>query len=502
MYEKLLVKWHNQIGWGAAIALLIWGVSSIMHPLMTWFGPQPENTFPPAMQVEGSALDNLPVLLRDLPELGQARVIKLVPGEEGPMLQLTHNQNTARQYYDLITMQFKPDQDLQQATWLASHYSGLAKEQIARVDFMTEYTDEYPMVNRLLPVYRIEFEDRSGKVAFIHTETGALASLSSTFKDRSQWIFQYLHTFKWLDSLESGRLLLMSFFMLSLLATAIVGLLLVFSLKPRPIRDGKRRYHRRLAYVAWLPLLAWSASGFYHLLQSSLVEPQFGIRLDEPFDVRQNSDLSTDSLSRIRGQTLNSLTLIRDENRDLFWRASIAKHPATEPVSRERRFAGMTSEANTLYLPATSEGQARELDDRSLAVAMAQRFLGAPADQVMETTLITSFGADYDFRNKRLPVWEVRFADADATVVYIDTTTGVLADSSRSVDRIERWSFSVLHKWNHLNSLTGTQIRDVLIVATIGLLLIITLLGLPLLIKRRKPKSVPLSDLTPSDAMS
>ena len=40
--------------------------------------------------------------------------------------------------------------------------------------------------------------------------------------------------------------------MLCLVASAVVGFMLILSLKSRLIRDGKRRNHRRLGYL-WLP---------------------------------------------------------------------------------------------------------------------------------------------------------------------------------------------------------------------------------------------------------
>lgn len=85
----------------------------------------------------------------------------------------------------------------------------------------------------------------------------------------------------------------------------------------------------------------------------------------------------------------------------------------------------------------------------------------------MASQLITRFGPNYDFRNKRLPVWQIEFADEAQTQVFIDPTTSALVEQNQRIDRAERWSFSLLHKWNHITPLTGRFQRDVLIVVTL-----------------------------------
>ena len=484
MFKSSLMRWHRKIAWSSAIVLFIWGISAITHPLMSWFGPQAERFYPPSMQVSGEPLEKLTALIQSVPNLADARLIKLVPSKNGPLLQLTFDQHRPRQYYDLHSRQPLHNQDFLQAQWLASYYTGLEVDLIETVEFHTQFSDQYPKVNRLLPVYKVQFGGERPVQAFVYTESGALASLSNPFKHRVQWLFQHLHTFKWLDSLEYGRLILVSLFMLCLLASAIVGFMLILSIKSRLIRDGKRRYHRRLGYILWFPLLAWSASGFYHLWQMSLVETQYGIRLDQPFSALESATINTQSLQKLNAEAINSLSLIRGPDLHLYWRASVAQ--SVDQVDREQRFAGKSSEYNALYLPASFSGDSASLDDAKLATAMAMRFSGLDASQLSKPTPVRRFGPDYDFRNKRLPVWKVALADSAATTLFVDTTTGILVDSSTRVDRVERWSFSVLHKWSPLTGLTGRKWRDGFMVATVVLLLLISTLGIALLVKRRK----------------
>ena len=38
MFKSRLMRWHKKIAWTSTIAMFIWGVSAISHPLMSWFG--------------------------------------------------------------------------------------------------------------------------------------------------------------------------------------------------------------------------------------------------------------------------------------------------------------------------------------------------------------------------------------------------------------------------------------------------------------------------------
>ena len=144
-------------------------------------------------------------------------------------------------------------------------------------------------------------------------------------------------------------------------------------------------------------------------------------------------------------------------------------------VNREQRFAGKSSEYIALYLPATFDSAMASLSDAQLAVAMAQRFSGLAVSQLSKPEPVRRFGPDYDFRNKRLPVWRVELNDSYPTTLFV-MATGILVDSNTRIDRAERWSFSVRTR-SPLTGLTGRKLRDGMMAATVALLLLVSLLG-------------------------
>ncbi|MBN8430250.1 PepSY domain-containing protein [Microbulbifer salipaludis] len=486
--KKQWLEWHNKLGWWALAGILIWAISGITHPMMAWFGPSAAKFFPPSVSLDASKLGALPSLLADGDKLRGARVVKLVPGEAAPLLQVTHSETAPRRYFHLDSGREVTDGDIQQARWLATYYSGRPADQIAELQLQTGFDNAYPSVNRLLPVYRVRFAGDDALTLFIHTETAALASITDRSKTLLQGVFRQLHTFAWLDDLEYGRLILIGLLMLTLSAFAATGLALVFALKRRKIKDGKRRYHRLLGYVLWLPLLGWSASGFYHLLQSSLVESVQGLRLGEAGEYR---NLSTEFawVSALEGRAINSLSLIRGSDDVPLYRVGLAPAESAAPGNRNQRFDGRPSESGSLFVDAHSGQLLSDFGDRDQAQLLATRLAGIQAEDIAGMQLVTRYGAGYDFRNKRLPVWQVDVANDDKTMLFVDPVTGVLVDQSRGIDRAESLSFSLLHKWNHLTPFTGRQGRDGLIVFTLLLLLAGAVLGGVMLAKRKKRRS-------------
>lgn len=87
--------------------------------------------------------------------------------------------------------------------------------------------------------------------------------------------------------------------------------------------------------------------------------------------------------------------------------------------------------------------------------AAASRLL--PGAKVVEVTRLTEFDAHYyareahtmgGQRERPLPVWRLRFDDANATWVTIDPRTGALLQLSNSHRRADRWLFAFLHSFD------------------------------------------------------
>ncbi len=412
------IKWHNALIWFGLTTIIIWAVSGISHPLMAWFGPQAVKMFPPSLSItDQDALAVQQVIKQH--QLSNATIAKIVPTADGPMLQLTETEQDdtpiKRRYFSLSDQQAVADYDQQQAAWLAAYYAGREVNDVRAITQVTEFSTQYPAVNRLLPVYRIELAGDDGLTVFVHTETNALASINNNTKRTMLSFFQALHTWQFLDFAGFGRVLLIALLMLTLVAMASTGLMLVISIARRKINAPARRWHRSLAYALWLPMLAWPASGFYHLLQGHFVESVAGIRLSESVDLQQwlvktttEAQWQHNFATAVGNKpTVNAVSLVKD-NAQHYYRLSVANN-RNEALSRQARFDGQTVETKVMYINSET-GKLSQHTDKTQAITLLYQLIGAN-NHHKEIELVTRFGSGYDFRNKRLPFWiRLRFS--------------------------------------------------------------------------------------------
>ncbi|WP_444996334.1 hypothetical protein [Aliikangiella sp. IMCC44359] len=473
--KKIIIQWHRKLVWFAAFVLVVWGGSGMLHPIMSWTGPKAIKFFAPKLTTNSEQLNNLPATLMRMTQ-ESFNVAKVVPSEIGPLLQITSKNANVREYYDLANGIKLADYDLLQARWLANYYTGVADSKIKSVELIDQFSAEYPWVNRLLPVYRVSYATDDELVAFVHTETSSLASLTNRYRSNIQTIFRALHTWNWADDIPVARVIVIALMMITALAMAIFGIGLIFVLRWRKIPNQYRRWHRVFSYFIWLPILAWSFSGFYHLLQYELVDNVAGMQLDKPLNLTQDEHLSKLAwIDRYKDVAINSMTLVRAPDDKLLFRLGIASDKINKVISKKERFIGIPKEKRAIYIDA-SNGKEYNINDKERAKWLTVEHLNITTENIKEAKLITHFGNGYDFRNKRLPVWRIAIDDNENHHLFIDPITGILVDKNRTVDRVESWSFSILHKWNILTPLVGRFIRDIIIVITV--LLIFAFVGI------------------------
>ncbi len=426
-------RWHRRLSWVAGLAMLLWAGSGLLHPLMSWTNPLPVAFSPPAVDAEISIdqLQPLESVLRNLGvrEVSYARVLRQ---DSAWLWQWADADRVGWHYADAVTGQALPDADRQRAELLARHFSG-AVEAVADAERLTRFTSEYPAVNRLLPVWRIRFDRKDRLSVYVHTGEDRLGSLNDRRKNALLVVFQAVHTLAWLDSAEWMRLPLIAAAVLSVLAMAMLGLVMLSVPAAKAGVTSARRLHRLLAWVIWAPALMLGGSGLFHLLTQS------------PLRASVAASPSVYAVEALRtpgrlDQPAQSITLLPARGAQAFWRVE-----STGRVS----------------LLDASSGHVHPGGDAELAVALA----GLPMTAM--ATPQAGFSDEYGFANKRLPVWRLESADH---LLFVDSRAGVVAARVNPLDVAEQSSFSRLHKWQFLNPL-GHAARD-LILSLAALLLI------------------------------
>ena len=502
MKTKFYLKWHNKLGWFAGIALCLFALSGLLHPLMVWTGPKAKAFFPPQTKVQAEQISAVNTILTKR-GITQPEIVKVVAAENGPLLQVTNNKGMSRRYFDLDSQLELMNYDLQQAKWLAVYYSGLPQDQIASVELKTSFDSEYPWVNRLLPVYKVSYDTEDGLNVFVFTETNSLASINNTWKSRIQTLFGFIHTWNWLDDIESLRLMAMSCLLLSVLGLALSGSALVLLFKKRKIKNKDRHWHRKLAAnLLWLPLLMFAISGFYHLLQTSLGDNYRGLNVSKKIDLTLLSSFEkTHWQTQYQDIILNGLSLVQLESGELAYRLSLPAARPGETLTSQQRFDGSPIEKTALYLNVET-GKEIALTDKERVERLTRTFFKLSDDTALESELITRFGVHYDFRNKRLPVWQVRVLDSDVGRIFIDPVSDVLVDRLVDTQRYETYAFSFLHKWNFLTPVVGRLVRDIVLAALMILTLIFSILGFRMKLKARSKPAELQPDMITDETVS
>ena len=185
LFKVKMLKLHRWFAWLGFVAMLLWGGSGLLHSWLTLFGVQQAVFTPPQRQLD--LLGALPFQkILSNAAIGQAVAVRVVVGEAENLLQVTEQQNKPRRYFNLKTGEELKNHDKVYAAFLARHYLNLPYAEIASVEFIGKFSNEYPAVNRLLPVYKVSFEGANGLHAWVYTETAALAGVSNSTKKNVQ----------------------------------------------------------------------------------------------------------------------------------------------------------------------------------------------------------------------------------------------------------------------------------------------------------------------------
>lgn len=452
---------------------MAWTLSGFLHPLMGLLAPMPAQRTPPSTTLVPGALSaSVPDVLR---EGGGAAVVRTVPGPGGALWQLTMPDGERR--YRQMDGRPWPGSDRDYARWLAGWYLG-EERAVRSVERIDDFGPDYPWVNRLLPVWAVRFEGDEGLVAYVHTETGVLASLSDQRRRWMQAGFRQVHTLAFLGGLDPLRRAVVASAMTVLLLIGAAGLVLWWGRPASSKVPSLRCWHRRLALWAGLPLLGMASSGLIHTLWKAGDAPDRGLALPSALVVPSTTLDGTrlaQSLTPSDGEpawSQASMTTLADGRPVLVLR-----------VPRASGWGVPVPEARVVDLVS-----ATVVDDseRGLASAAAARH-GVPSDALRR---VTRFGPDYDFRNRRLRAWIATAPDGGR--IAFDPDTAQRLDTMSATAVAEAWVFSIVHKWQPLSWLLGSPARrDALQVAVLAVGLLLAGLGIALRLRRRAlPSSV------------
>jgi len=324
---------------------------------------------------------------------------------------------------------------------------------VANVSLVSHYDEEYKSINRLLPVYKVSFDRADGIRVYVETTQDRFAFAMDNRRAVFDGIFRLCHTWGWLDALGKGRLVVELLVALTALFTVGLGIYIFFTTKGSGTH-GARRTHRYTAIAAALFTLLWTFSGSYHALSKFRddVRDRFAI------DTRLAAEVAGPDFTRLQAvctRPVTNVSMVKMEGQ-LYWRVSMLPEKI---VQHKDLMKDMKASLPPVAYVRAKDYTVLADGDARYAVWMATRFSGYSEREIKKVEPITSFGDEYNFTDKRLPVWKVSYDRDHHVRYYVETGSGRLASRVDDLVAAEGYSFSVFHK-HHFMDWGGKTVRD------------------------------------------
>ena len=468
----MLARWlklHHTLGLLSCVGLLLWGLSGVMHPVMSRLQPRPAALLAPSPSILLHEAKALPEVLKQhrLEEASVHRIGLAQINSQAYYRIAIQDQQPAR-YFSMQDGAELHNGDALHAHALARHFTGKKEARIVSTEWVSEFNHEYLEINRLLPVWRVRFEGDDGLRAFVDTDQARLSALvNNTKQTLSEW-FRVAHTWQFLDSYPKVRGIAMSLLLGLGFFSAASGLYFYWRMRKtarqRLAKKRLARWHRTVGLVVALTTLLFTSSGMFHLWTQIQHEQPPRVAPNRALSAAQISPASWQTmLSNLNAQPVKQLHWLALPNNEWVWLLNLATPP----------YAALTINANT--------GEPYPEGVLGLAKGLATGWSGLPPHQIRAAEHVTKFTSEYGFINKRLPVVRVAFDAPNTPRYYIEVSTASLATQVTEMDALEGVSFAYLHKWHFIGN---KEVRDGLLALFALLNVLVALCGLVLFCRK------------------
>jgi hypothetical protein len=463
--------WHRWIGMLTCIGILLWGGSGISHPIMSRLQPSPIAFAAPSAQYDLSDALFIKAVLEQH-NITEMQHVSLAQFNGYSYYRVSVDQRQPALYFEVLSGKELLEGDKLYAQHLAKHFTGKQTEDIVEIELVNSFSDDYHEVNRLLPVWRVEFSTGQHLRAYIDTEQSRLSTLVNDTRYRLTQLFQFGHNWSFLNNAPVWQVSIATIVLCAVLMSAFSGLYLYFKLdkaNQRLADKPMRRWHRHLGLVVSLSTLIFASSGLFHLIMSYQQHKAKIILTVESVSINQ---LDIGVWQKIVSNPLAKLDLINHDGH-LYWHvlplSSDGKNQM--PISQVAALSKHTEHNEhpdmkhkvTPYLLSAEDSIVKttiqSIEDFAIAKALSITSLNTR--EIESTSWITQFKNEYGFIFKRLPVIKVQMKDDSHTRYYIEPVTGALSAKVRDIDGIEGFVFAYLHKWSF--DFLNKNLRDMLV---------------------------------------
>ena len=526
MIKKNLYKWHRIISIIIAIPVVLWAASGFMHPIMSSIRPKVATQFLTSKAIDSAyAKINLEDAL-SINKVDSFKNVRLVHIDTNWFYQI---QLVGKD--ELMYLSVKNGKLLKKGDWIYAQYlaryflEGEAKKdsstpdakkqatileapvadccdeatacvlkpkkgaKVTDVSLIKNFDEEYKDINRVLPVYKVEFKRKDGIRLYVETSQDRFAFAVDNNRALFSKIFIAVHNWEWISFLGIGRLYIELLLVGLAFLTSLMGLYLFFTTKSKNVKGNElvaaRRKHRFTSVTISLFTLMFSFSGFYHALTKFDIDTR-GQFYDKTVYQTRDIQLNIDSIHLTVKKPITSISFVKMDS-TLYYQVT---------TKSEKSFKGKENKPKDLmkemkmpkpqitYVNLNND-EILKNGDMEYAHYLANNFSGNTKEDIISDTIITKFEGEYGFVNKRLPVWKVQYAKNHNERFYIETTSGKLSVRIDDIDIIEGYSFSFLHK-HHFMDFAGKEWRDFSTMFWAMAQIMLVVVGFTLYFKSRK----------------
>lgn len=457
--KPFLYKFHKKAALLIFFPIFFWVFSGVMHPFMAnFFKPQIAHKRYISTPIAANAIQTPlkeALTINNISQFERARIIEI---NQHYYYQIKHERNNFT-YLDAIDgKKMNTDFDQQYATYLGRYFLNDQISAISSIEWITDYTTYYKPINRLLPVYKISFDNASNMDVYVHTGSTRLGTYNNTYRKAFIWFFNTFHNWGFLPE-GYFRTILICLFSLIALLTSLAGLTIYglgFKMfKKQKIRNDylkQRKNHRIYGLLFSVFCLMFAFSGFYHATKKFTPDDR---HLFNDTSITYTENLKSDFKTLISNGKVMAIDVHSIDNKPYY--------RITEKAKKHQK---------TVYYDASNGEYLADIDEL-YAKKLANEFSHQSMDAIANITKVTKFGGEYGFINKRLPVYKITYNTNDNLTYYIETKSGKLAAKINDSDRFEGFSFAFLHKFHFLDALGRTPRDIITILAALSMLLVV-----------------------------
>ncbi|HVT86068.1 MAG TPA: hypothetical protein VHD35_12765 [Chitinophagaceae bacterium] len=518
--RKKIYKWHRTLSLIISVPVILWASSGFMHPIMTNIRPHIATQSYNAPGIDSSQLKrSLQQCLQEnkIDSFNNVHIVQM-GGQQFYQVILDDNDSDIR-YISTRTGHLLKNGDELYARFLAKFFlegsgkkDSLAIEPMAASDRdccimattnvmnssgskiiavskLSHFNEEYKYINRLLPVYKVSFSRNDGIRIYVETASARFGFAVDNKRAAFETFFGICHTWEWMNSLGNTKYFIMVAITLTGFLTTLLGLYIFFTTKTKRSDHSlvkARRNHRYTSLVASLFTLLFTFSGGFHALDQILPKDKLPDHLHQSIAAATIGQDFKKLDSLVAHRAIQNISICRMNDKQ-YWQLYLKRSSKAFDGRTDLMKNMSVSLPDVVYVELPGYTVLQNGDEQ-YARYLASGFSNNSFEKIKTVMPVTTFTNEYNFIDKRLPVWKVGYAVNDNERFYVETSTGFLSTRIRDKDLWENYSFNFLHK-HHFMDWGGKTVRDASTMFWAAMQIAMVIVGLILYFRYRKRKA-------------